>query len=632
MKSNRFVPAIYGVCIFILAIIAVVFVHLHKASIGRIHASNPITPAMLTNEMPITAWHLVGPFRFAGSGEPDNRRGAKHDFLADIGHPENSLNVKSIDSFCSKSTQCIAHDQASSVINIDRLFPESANSVIYAATDIESTTNGDVGLEYDYNQDITIWLNGELLRETSKTARIAVYKYKNCVTLRLKKGANLLVMKVDQEQVGKSGEPWELIASLMPIDQMYGKWLEKMDGWLLGSSLIKRGEGIHLNILDDKELTGRFSPFHVSIFDWKGTKVVSMNIESGGSNQIELPSLRDGYYHITLEVGNHLLRDAFYLGDTDTVYKSLLRLQKTISPRVQEYMQRDPIIQRYRILTSAEYSHPFDPNWQRKVLMAVNDGINSIHYPKHALWTHMPGMHLREFISNMDGTPQNYLLFLPHAMRKPLPVVMEMPYGLQIQRPFLKSALIKTFENQLEAQKAADLNGMAFVVIDGRGAVEDAPIGEADAFEVLNDLNENYSIDKSRLYLYGTCEGGARALLLAEHFPDIFAAVGVYGPPLRGFGTHGDVFMQVNKLSATPVIILKGELDDELTIDTLSEFHALVSMTGSTFESEVVQDGMHYPDHMEEKILPLLAKYTKVGNATPIMADVKESRSRAASH
>jgi poly(3-hydroxybutyrate) depolymerase len=97
----------------------------------------------------------------------------------------------------------------------------------------------------------------------------------------------------------------------------------------------------------------------------------------------------------------------------------------------------------------------------------------------------------------------------------------------------LESAHIAWPDDLEDIQNAANTSGVAVALTDGRGNIGDAPIGEADEFEVLNDVNSNYSIDRQRLYLYGTCEGGRRALLLAEHYPGLFAAIGVYGPARR---------------------------------------------------------------------------------------------------
>ena len=74
-------------------------------------------------------------------------------------------------------------------------------------------------------------------------------------------------------------------------------------------------------MLEDKALLAKISPMHISIADWSGTALVSKDIYADGLDEVKLPQLGDGYYTVTLQAGTHVLHDAFYLGDTDTVYK-----------------------------------------------------------------------------------------------------------------------------------------------------------------------------------------------------------------------------------------------------------------------------------------------------------------------
>jgi len=226
----------------------------------------------------------------------------------------------------------------------------------------------------------------------------------------------------------------------------------------------------------------------------------------------------------------------------------------------------------------------------------------------------LPGMHLRQYISKIDGTPQNYLLFIPAAAKAPLPLVLITPYAQKPVRPFLESSLIAWPDDLEDIQKAADTSGVIVALSGGRGNVGDSPIGEVDAFEVLNDTNSNYSIDKEKIYLYGTCEGGRRALLLAEHYPGLFAAIGVYGPKLTadGSGQQGgldDPFVLADKLSSTPVFLVKE--------------------SGSVCQTEIIPDGMHKQKKVEQIVFPFLVKH-RIARSLVVMADeYKDAVNRA---
>jgi pimeloyl-ACP methyl ester carboxylesterase len=243
-------------------------------------------------------------------------------------------------------------------------------------------------------------------------------------------------------------------------------------------------------------------------------------------------------------------------------------------------------------------------------------------------------MHLRQYISRVDGTPQNYLLFLPAGAKGPLPLVVVAPFAQKPVRPFLESAHIAWPDDLEDIQNAANTSGVAVALTDGRGNIGDAPIGEADEFEVLNDVNSNYSIDRQRLYLYGTCEGGRRALLLAEHYPGLFAAIGVYGPTLTAYsryqqGGNDDPFALTGKLSSTPVFLVKGEYDDSPPTADLEAFSAKLKKSGSPSEIEIIPDGMHKQKRVEQRIFPFLVKFKNTQNFVSIEDDYKEAISRA---
>jgi hypothetical protein len=601
---------------------------------------NQIDPLKLDNEFTIAQWNLIGPFQFSERDLSINnpqaiQGGILHDFLTDVGQSEENLTADKIATICADGKLCRVRTQHGAVLNFERLFPGIRDGVIYAAAQIEATADGSVGLEYDYNDGVKVWLNGHLLQESDNKDRHPVFKYFRFLPLHLQKGNNLLVLKVDQEHEGHTADrPWALIASLIPMNQMLDMWLEREDGALLPKRLVNAGESLHLPMLDDKVILDAKPPVHISIADWRGAVLLSRSADIDGSDEVKLPQLSEGYYTLTVQAGKHTIGDAFYVGNPDTIYNALCQLQHTTDPATQEYIQRDPIIQRYRILTSQQYSHPLDTEWQRKLLMALGDGVKSLHYSKSDVWYQEPGMHLREFKSKVDGTQQNYLLYLPQATHGPLPLVIIMPYAVTRQLPFLESALLTYFDYLVKLHHAADANGIAIAVINGRGTVRDAPIGEADAFEVLDDINNNYSIDKSRLYLYGNSEGGRRALLLAEHYPGVFASVGTYGALLTAYGGtypngHGDPSSLVNQLSSTPVILTQGESDDFLSIPTLKAFYESLTRAGSASKIEIVPDGMHDQDGtMEEDVFRLLATYKNTHEFMPIADLVNNARGK----
>jgi dienelactone hydrolase len=249
-------------------------------------------------------------------------------------------------------------------------------------------------------------------------------------------------------------------------------------------------------------------------------------------------------------------------------------------------------------------------------------------------------MHLREYISKIDNTPQYYLLYVPSNNHSPMPLVIEMPYLQKPERPFLESALAIGWPTSLDHLKgAADKAGVIVAVIDGRGNVGDAPIGEADALEAISDIVENYSIDVPRMYLFGTCEGGGRALLLAEHYPSVFAAVGVYGPKLdegtegsiwNWLGRSGKIRFYVDRLAHTPVNIVQGEFDDREPIGELQSFFKELKRISPSSELHIAPGGLHSFSEAETTLFPWLVRIRNELTSPPIVKATKEALAKVA--
>jgi len=421
----------------------------------------------------------------------------------------------------------------------------------------------------------------------------------------------------------------------MSVQGAQGGALEKANGYLISNRLLKAGDKL---VLPGACGFCGHVPVDVSIADWSGRVVFAQNYAEGFPISIAAKNLKEGYYTATVQMRARRVQDEFYIGDPERIINSMERRQETSSPLSQEHLQRDPMIRRYKILMAAQYYHPLEAGWQRKVLLVLRDAEWEEREPEHALWTKHAGMHLREYISRIDDTPQFYLLNVPSNNRGPMPLVIEMPYVHTPQRPFLESSLPIGWPTVLDILKRAAGNSGAMVaVIYGRGNVGDEPIGEADVFEALNDIVANYSIDVRKIYLYGTCEGGRRALLLAEHYSNVFAAVGAYGPKLdedvggsawNWSGRPGNVITHMDRLAGTPVSIFQGEFDDTVPIGDLQSFSKVLKRISPSSQLHIVPDGLHGYNESEVALFPW---FVRIGNqlaSPPIAKSAKEALSK----
>ena len=187
------------------------------------------------------------------------------------------------------------------------------------------------------------------------------------------------------------------------------------------------------------------------------------------------------------------------------------------------------------------------------------------------------------------------------------------PYAVSKQRPFLESAFI-SYSTVLEQVRAASEQSKVVVAIIGaREPSGGSTVDEEDALNVLKDISTHYPIDSKNIYLYGVCEGGRNALLLAEHHPGIFAAVGAWGPTLAASRDGSDdPVMLAQKISKTPLVLFKGNFDYELPNQALLAFGRILKSLGNLDVTlQIVPNAMHDPIRMEGVIFPLLARYQK---------------------
>ena len=145
-----------------------------------------------------------------------------------------------------------------------------------------------------------------------------------------------------------------------------------------------------------------------------------------------------------------------------------------------------------------------------------------------------PGSHVRAYVSSVDGQLQHYWVHVPeNALRsgQPIPLVVALPFITTANEPFLESFYLAAFDESERYRILGDRYGFAVVQMWGRGNyLGGTAIGTTDVLETLATVQRDYPIDADRIYLLGYCEAGRTALLLAERYPDRFAAVATEAP------------------------------------------------------------------------------------------------------
>lgn len=603
----------------IYAIVLAVAVLLPQA--GRCQSTNaePVSHALALDtvnvEVVIPSWRLIGLFHMeppASDKAATDPNGFQQDYLAKRGQPEQALTAQNAEALCNSRKICQWYSAHGAAIPLYKLSRGNAPAVAYALAQVTCAHDLDLVLEFDASEEIAVWLNGKLVRMNSmaRSGGTAI-KYLNVEPIHLVKGDNTLLIKSDR---AKDGTQWAVMASLLPTQLAQQKAVDMNYGYFIRNRLLKAGEPL---TVDAPPLCQHLESV-VTVYD-RNDKAIATQKSADFPVAVDTAHFQQGYYRAAMEIAGETIEDEFYIGDPESVYKKLLSVKEKADASSPIAALIDSIIQRYSILTSQQYSHPAEADWQKKLLLVLKDGSEYASDGYNAGIAQSSGFHLREYQSAIDHTTQYYLYYVSRTHAAKMPLVIEMPYVVKNERPFLESALAIGWPKALDdLERAADASGLSVAVINGRGAVQDAPIGEADAFEAINDILSHYSIDRQKIYLFGTSAGGYRAIMLAEHYPNAFAGVGVYGAglgvpelgrPLGYQDLHTGVFSQVNSLSSVPVHLLEGEFDYEPPRNLLNEFVSELKKVSPSSEMTEVRDGMHGTSDAEKLLFPWLAQF-----------------------
>ncbi len=588
----------------------------------------------VNDEVVIPSWRLIGLFHLespASDKASIDPNGFQQDYLAKRGEPEQALTAQNAEALCNSRKICQWYSAHGAAIPIYKIARGNAPAVAYALAQVTCAHDIDLVLEFDASEEIAVWLNGKLVRMISpgRPGGTAI-KYYNFEPVHLVKGDNTLLIKSDR---AKEGTQWAVMASLLPLQMAQKKAVDMNYGYFIDNRILKAREPL---TIDAPPLCQHLESA-VTVYDRNDHAIVTQR-SAGFPVAIDTAHLQPGYYRASMNISGTTIEDEFYIGDPDSVYKQLLTLKEKADASSPIVALIDPIIQRYAILTSQQYSHPAEADWQKKLLLVLKDGSEYASDGYDASIAQSSGFHLREYQSAIDHTTQYYLYYVPRDHTASIPLVIEMPYVVKNERPFLESALAIGWPKALDdLKRAADQSGVSVAVINGRGAVQDTPIGEADAFEAINDILTHYPVDRQKIYLFGTSAGGYRAIMLAEHYPDAFAGVGVYGAGLGvnwlghtlGYqDLHTGAFSQVSSLSSVPVHLLEGEFDYEPPRDVLNEFFTQLKKISPSSEMTEVKDGMHGTSDAERLLFPWLTKFETSKANDHFGDDLKQALSR----
>lgn len=585
-------------------------------SIGTAKAITPmkINADRLPDDCYITHWYLLGPFALASVGNPAAvKAGEQHDYLSDIGYPEGSLTYSGLKALSKSHGIYKPYKATSALLRLEDVYPETDNSEVYAVAELRSKKSAEIGIEIGSQDALTLWVNGQPILASGGTASSAAHTaiaYDHYGVAQLHRGYNILIAKIDRKSDGG-----EFLLSLTSAAYIRNVLRNNSTDNIVRTIFLHAGDPIHLII----PLACVQPHTIVEIWDNRGNMQYSQTVPQEHLGAIKLPALLEGYYSLTASSLCGPIDDSFYIGDPATVYNNVISLRDTKAPTSEEYLSLDAIAQRYEVLTAPAYSHPSVWSWQMKLRLIIKDGINAIKDPSSTQWTKEPGLHLREYISSIDGAHEPYLICVPQSYNSPAPLVVTLPPVLGTGRPFLESAFLSSMNDLYGIERAANESHILVVRFGNRGNLWDAPMADAQFFEVLSDVERDFDVDRSRTYLLGYSESGRHSFLLAEHYPSLFAGIATYGAlpdAYNGDESHyrwaqyNNVSSMIKNLDNIPTIIVNGDRDTEVSPYSAKTIYQEMVTGGVPASFHLLRYGVHIQPNTESLMIPFLMEHT----------------------
>jgi predicted esterase len=482
-------------------------------------------------------------------------------------------------------------------------------AVGYAAVVVESPEDRDIVIAVGADDQARIWLNHELLATDSNTAAHGLTKVRILAGAKLNKGENFLLVKL-----GNLKDDWRLMVTLFPFERGLELARDNAVNPILVSGVVPTGQPLRLR----GDLLPATDRVQVEIANARHERVDSAEVAMTPvmTHAIgKIPANRLYYCRVT--AGSVTEERPFYYGDLDAGYKRLSEwaARLHVSDETANIGLRAEFMRLNHLLLPSSQSSEY---WDQKlaasfaqvedVLAATEKGAET--------FRRAPGTHLRGYRAAVDGQVQHYWIHIPDkALRsgKPMPIVIVLPYATGTHLPFLESYFLAAFDETERYRLLGDEFGYAVLQVWGRGNnMGGTAIGTADVFEALDSVRRDYPIDSDRMYLLGYCEGGRIALLLAEHYPDRFAALAAEAPITNSGSQPGFLarwvrfsspVAMIDRLVNTPVFISHDEGDDSPPIRESVQFVERSKAVGVDATLVRVRGGLHgiYQNPMAEK-------------------------------
>jgi len=571
---------------------------------GDVTAQVPVVQALFpseSSEIAIKQWRFLGPFRFEqkeieASDAEKLPVGLNRDYLTDFGLTEATVDAAAFAAVARPKSGAVLDEQfrnelisatpKTNILDLGIGNNSQNYAIAYLALVIESPADQYIAIASGADDNLKVWLNHEMLVADPLVVHRFIKKFRHLTGARLTKGSNFLLVKV-----GNLTGDWRFMVTLFPHDPAIRLAEENTINPILVNSIAPIGHPLNLR--------GDLLPFaehlELQIADSNHHVVDSTELKPNRQLRKELQKLeKDRLYYCRLSAASQTIEKPFFYGDPDAGFAKLLE-QSAAFKGSDESVQIDLAAQFGRLKHLLKPENRASDYWDQKVAASfaeIETNFSALRESTEA-FLHLPGTHLRGYRSSVDGQVAYYWLHFPQKAQspsKPMPLVIVLPWTGLTNLPFLESYQMAAFDETERYRKLGDEYGFGVLQVWGRGSyLGGTAIWRADVFEALAAVQRDYGIDSERIYLLGDCEGGRQALLLAERYPERFAAVAVegpitisrnYPPVFSRWSQYASPLSAIRNLGSMPILINHEEIDNAPPIQDSENFASQARLAG----------------------------------------------------
>ena len=475
---------------------------------------------------------------------------------------------------------------------------------------VYSSRDQEVFLLSSTDDNLEIFHNTRVLEQIDNP-RLGIVSatFTNATKLDLTPGENLIILKVSNlnyESVSK-------FSLTLPFYAMQ-YFAENNPADLLRRGIIKEGDKLHFSDLISKlsftkaNLKIRSLPENKLVLDTDLKKLSAISVDN------ILPLNRLNEVTLTLE-DRFVFQQKLFIGEVTDFVNELN--QRDVSKGRSENDQAVVAGLNQRIDKLLKVGYSSGDEWVRKVNLVL-DKLSKIILSGEtsAQLIKSGGINIGSYKSKVDGSNQYYVCVSPEnystdSLELPLVVVLRPNFANHYN--FLVSG---TIAKQYELERLKELSnkyGYAFLLSSNRHYLYEnlSPISETEIFESIASISDCLSIDKQRIFLYGNCAAGKRALVMASRYPDKFAGLAIYSPT---YNTNQNIPLQ--NLSNLPIFLRHDQNDLHTPIQSsialledassrgLASIEHTFDKSGSRFiynSLKVCEDALVYFDQYQQK-------------------------------